>query len=277
MKGIAAGIVSYNPSITRLKENINSIRAQVESMLIVDNGSDNIDKIEPLCIENDCDLIKIDENKGIAYALNQICEFYYSKGFDWVLTLDQDSVSPNDMICKLSACAKPKVGVVGPKIVYRHNEEYKNVENVGGTKSVEWLITSASLTNLKAWYAIGGFDEALFIDGVDKDFCIRLRNKGFQILQCNDVELMHELGNLKCKRVLGKTIYVTNHSAKRKYYMARNSIYLDSKHKMSNSFVYILKLIMKTIIFEKDRLSKTKHIIYGVKDGRKMISEVRNS
>lgn len=41
---------------------------------------------------------------------------------------------------------------------------------------------------------------------------------------------------------------------KRKYYMVRNSIYLDSKHKMSNSFVYILKLTMKTIIFEEDRI-----------------------
>lgn len=168
MKRIAAGIVSFNPNITRLKENINSIRPQVESMLIVDNGSDNVEEIESVCRKNDCILIKNGKNKGIAYALNRICGFYYSKEFDWVITLDQDSVSPENLIFELSKNISENVGAAGPKIVYRNNEKYAP-ENHKNLEAVDWIITSASLTNLAAWKKTGGFDEKLFIDGVDKE------------------------------------------------------------------------------------------------------------
>ena len=42
MKKFAAGIVSYNPDISRLKENIETIRKQVKIVLIIDNASDNV-------------------------------------------------------------------------------------------------------------------------------------------------------------------------------------------------------------------------------------------
>lgn len=275
MSKIGAGIVSFNPEINRLKENVKSIITQVESVLIVDNGSDNIKEIEELCENSGCVLIKLGCNKGIAYALNQICKYFYSLNFEWIVTLDQDSVSPPDMVSIMRIYTSKKVGTIGPKIIYRHNEHFvkstsQNIEDV------DWLITSATLTNLFAWKEIGGFDNKLFIDGVDKDFCFRLVKKGYRVLQCNEVELLHELGNLRCRKILGKTIYVTNHSPKRKYYMARNAIYLDNKNKTSHSRIYILKLIIKTVLFEKDKHVKIKNILQGISDGKKIMKGVNN-
>ena len=37
-----AGIVLYNPDLGRLKENIESICKQVDKVILIDNGSDNI-------------------------------------------------------------------------------------------------------------------------------------------------------------------------------------------------------------------------------------------
>ena len=90
---IGAGIVTFNPDIGRLKENIDAILPQVSELVIVDNGSANVDEV--------CDMIESygsiymvwnEENQGIAKALNQIVEFADSHKWQWVLTLDQDSV-----------------------------------------------------------------------------------------------------------------------------------------------------------------------------------------
>ena len=42
----AAGIVLYNPDVERLHENINGIINQVDALILIDNGSDNIKEIE---------------------------------------------------------------------------------------------------------------------------------------------------------------------------------------------------------------------------------------
>ena len=42
----AAGIVTYNPEIERLQENLKAASKQVDFVLIYDNASKNIDEIE---------------------------------------------------------------------------------------------------------------------------------------------------------------------------------------------------------------------------------------
>ena len=42
---IGAGIVTFNPDIGRLKENIDAILPQVSELVIVDNGSANVDEV----------------------------------------------------------------------------------------------------------------------------------------------------------------------------------------------------------------------------------------
>ena len=76
MKKFAAGIVSYNPDISRLKENIETIRKQVKIVLIIDNASDNVVDIRQMIKEyKNVYMICNTVNKGIAVALNQICHY----------------------------------------------------------------------------------------------------------------------------------------------------------------------------------------------------------
>lgn len=79
-----AGIVLYNPDLGRLKENIESICKQVDKVILIDNGSDNIREIEDLIKEYlNCILLKNGENMGIAYALNQILKYAYENDVKW--------------------------------------------------------------------------------------------------------------------------------------------------------------------------------------------------
>lgn len=96
---ILAGIVLYNPDLLRLNENISAIYNQVDKLVVVDNGSNNIELVKKLCMKysNIC-LIENNENKGISVALNQIMNTALKFNSEWTLLLDQDSVCPSGII-----------------------------------------------------------------------------------------------------------------------------------------------------------------------------------
>jgi len=262
---VCAGIVTYNPDKNKLLSNINSVCGQVEKIVIIDNGSSNYLEWSS-DIPREILIVQNDKNYGVAAALNQLCKYALLDGFDWCLTLDHDSVCLGDLVGNLMNNIEPDVAIIAPGILYKDNEKYNTKKE--GIEQVDWVITSASLTNLKIWKELR-FDETLFIDGVDRDYCIRANRKGYRVLKDNDVALEHELGNLKCKKLFGRIVHVTYHSNFRKYYMARNVIYLDRKLNEHNSMKKIMKLLFKTIFYEKS-MKGINSIVRGIRDGRKM-------
>jgi rhamnosyltransferase len=105
-----AGIVLYNPNMNRLIENIISIKNQVDCIVCVDNNSNNYKEIKDK-FGNDINIILISnfENKGIGYALNQIVRWGIKHDYQWVLTLDQDSICPPDIIEKYTEYINEKL------------------------------------------------------------------------------------------------------------------------------------------------------------------------
>ena len=97
---ICAGIVTYNPELSRLRENVGAIvRNGISHIVIADNASGNYDEIRRAFADADICFIANRENTGIAYALNQILETAERRfGSEWVLTLDQDSVAADELI-----------------------------------------------------------------------------------------------------------------------------------------------------------------------------------
>jgi rhamnosyltransferase len=87
--------------------------------------------------------------------------------------------------------------------------------------------------NLSLFNIIGGFDEALFIDEVDLDFCYNSITKGYQIIQFKNVFLNHSLGKISFHKSLKnlKLTPRTLHSPQRVYYMVRNFLYVNAKYK----------------------------------------------
>ena len=122
-EGLYAGIVSYNPDIKRLKENITAIQNQVPEVVIFDNGSVNVCLVQELILEfGNIELIKSDRNIGIAAALNRLMEWGQLKNYEWMISLDQDSVCDNNYVEKMKPylTIEAKLGIVAPVIVDRH-------------------------------------------------------------------------------------------------------------------------------------------------------------
>lgn len=266
---ICVGIVLYNPNLDRLKANIDSIVRQVDTIFFQDNGSGNIFEIEKLLKSyQKVTLLGNDKNKGIAWALNRLCEKSIIEGYEWILTLDQDSVCPDNMIQRYKTYLD-EADMLCPKIIDR-NYGLLDGSNIK-TEYVKECITSGCLLNLKVWKEINGFDEAMFIDGVDFEFCYRMKQAGLKILRVNDVILYHEIGNITIRRFFGLNVLVKNHSAFRKYYIAKNIIYMARKKK--NIFLILkgilqeIKLLGIVILYEDDKLDKIRNINKGIRDG----------
>ena len=270
---ICAGIVLYNPNEDRLAENINAILPQVSWLILVDNGSNNIESIlKQWDKKSKIKFILNIKNEGIAKALNQMCETASAANSKWILTLDQDSVCPSNLIENFLKYTKlNKIGIICPRFELNIDGHILN-KTTSSVDYVDYCITSASLTNLEAWYKSGKFDEWMFIDCVDYDFCLKLINKGYRIIRLNDVVINHEVGNLQIMKLpYGKKIILHNHNPIRNYYISRNTIYILKKYwKNKSVYKWIPRLIYWQIFklaFEKNKIKTLKSFFKGVKDG----------
>lgn len=269
---IYAGIVLYNPDIIRLEENICNICMQVNKLILIDNSSKNIDEINKLLTKfTDIVLVKNKENKGIAYALNQIGKISNDENADWFLTIDQDSICDKKLISEYVKFVNVKgVGQITCNIVDRSfGNEGKYIETK--YEEIEYCITSGTLVNVEAYNICGGFDERLFIDKVDWDFSLSLKENGYKTIKIAFNGLIHEIGEKAKIITIGThTHTIFNHSSIRRYYIARNAIYCAKKHK-DISLLRILTATMFDIIivflFEKDKCIKLKKSLQGLFEG----------
>lgn len=272
-----AGIVTYNPDSADLSKSVPTLVRQLDRVVIVDNGSDNLpsirDVLKPypqvLLIENQ-------RNEGIAKALNQIFSWGRSHGYPWILTLDDDSEIPPTMMRGyedyLDRCDR-NVGIVCPLLKNRRDGTIFHSK-----RSVDECITSGSLTRVAAWEAVGGFDEWLFIDGVDFDFSRRMVRAGYEIHECGSVIMPHQIGRSRSIDVLGRHPIIWNHSAFRQYYIQRNAPYVDFKlgtYSPIRARLRFLKDLVFVLIWEDDKWAKVRAMVRGWRVGMAKIRRMR--
>lgn len=272
---LLAGIVLFNPNLKRLQENYEAISAQVDKVLFIDNGSNNKDEIGLwLDGKTDIDFITNDINRGIATALKQIMDFAIDKQYDWVVTLDQDSVVNDKLIDNyLKYVNIPDTGLLTCNIVDRNFVEVDQFPETGW-KYVTQCITSASMMSVVAYKKTDGYDEKMFIDSVDFDICLNLKKHGLKIVKINYDGVLHEVGKGKNVRLLFKDYIVYNHSAFRNYYIARNHLYLIRKYPESfntlKEYIREIRSEVLIILFEKNKFSKLRSRWKGIIDSKKL-------
>lgn len=278
MKFLAA-VVTYNPDVVRLNENIKAIAGQVDKVVVTDNGSKDVGFLEKIGFVYDAKIIENKENKGIAYALNKAMRYAYENDYDWVITLDEDSVCPPDIIATAKKCIEQEANDIAMIVPVIHETASDELCELGTRidknefQEVKKCITSAAVTNVKIWKKLHGFDNKLFIDYVDYDYAVRCVTNGYRIIRMNNVFLDHRIGNSKYRRFLWTKVRVGNHSAKRKYYIARNIIiYIRKYGKEINVFAELLRLfkvLVLIILYEEEKLRKLKAYFKGVLSGLK--------
>ena len=295
LNSVSAVIITYNVE-NDFKNRINKLKGKVNEIIVVDNGSkaETISMLKEL--EKEITIIYLEKNKGIAYALNKGIKYSIEKGYDWILTLDHDSIVTDDMIKNMLKCyegfdqeLKEKVAMLVPVHVEEKEYENNNIinnEEVASKLYTEVLteITSGALTKSSIYKNVGLYDEKLFIDLVDHDYCLALNKKGFKVIQVNSGVLIHNLGDSIKKSILGLKMIPTNHSPLRRYYMSRNRHYIWDKYKqdfpgwvLTDKRRFITENL-KIILFENNKIEKLKYIREGIRDYKNNIfGEFKNN
>lgn len=281
---VAGIIVSYNPD-SNLFDSINLLLNQVEKVIIVDNGSkEKYVKYIKSINEDKIEIILNKENLGVATALNIGVRKALENGYEWILTMDQDSKASPDMVKKMfnvynsiNREERKDILSIFPNFVDERIQSIEENSNMNSYEYVDADITSGNLLRKEVFEKVGFFDDSLFIDLVDTDFCMRLNEKGIKMIKIRDAVLYHSLGESKTiKGILG-SFNTSNHSALRRYYMTRNRFYIWEKYKGLNSFTLnrdkklFKKEFVKIILGEKDKVNKIKMVLRGYKDYKKGI------
>lgn len=287
MDKVAAIIVSYNPD-NNLLDSVNLLINQVEKIIIVDNGSKDKNK-KDINLIKDIDSKKIniifnEENLGIATALNIGVKQALNDGYDWILTMDQDSKASSNMIEKMLEIynnidknERNNILSIFPNFVDERVQSIEENSNMGSYEYVDADITSGNLLKAEVFDKVGFFDDSLFIDLVDTDFCMRLNEKNIKMIKVRDAILYHSLGESQSVKSGLLKFNTSNHSALRRYYMTRNRFYTWEKYKDLNSFTLnrdknlFKKEFVKIILGEKDKVNKIRMVFKGYKDYKKGI------
>lgn len=267
---IVAGIVTYNPNIIRLNDNFVAIQNQVNKVVLIDNGSENIKDIIDICSRYEILALYNEKNMGIAYAFNQIFDLGNQIGATWILTLDQDSICSNDLIHVYKQYMNNEmVGICFPCIEDRNdNDSMKNKEKQEKQEKQIWCISSGSLISVEAWNCVHGFDNELFIDLVDYDFCHRLTRNGYRLMYCKETKILHELGNCFIKRkFLWRTVFISEHEPLRYYYYVKNCLYLCRKLSIPILIVDAVKCYIKVLLYESNKKTKLQMMNRGFFEG----------
>ena len=292
--------VALNPDPLRLAAQLAVLRDQVDEIVVVDNGSAQPIKTilaqpETATLIGDIshiNFIVLAENQGIASGFNIGIDASRKHGAEFVLLLDHDSVPAADMVTKLltgyqqasGERATGGVAAVGPRIVdSRDKHDYPFIRlgwfrnarmrcTDSGTNVIacDFLISSGSLIEMSAFDKIGGFDEALFIDSVDLEWCFRARSVQYLLYGVCDAKLDHRLGDHR-RAVLNK-IFLVVHSPLRIYYITRNRILLywrphvPLKWKLKDMLRMAAKFVA-IMLFVAPRLKYLHMTLLAIRDG----------
>ena len=184
---------------------------------------------------------------------------------DWVLTMDQDSsfaVSDIDNFLRSDADHFREIGVA----IFAPNFDGPRINNLIDCNIV---ISSGSLVNLVAHAKNSGYNESLFIDQVDFEYCCRLKKLGYRILMVGHISMSHAVGSPLTRKRFGRVFVSYNHNAVRKYYKTRNTLYMRRHFggKATDKHLKIIFMDIVNIIFiESDKLNKLKAMFKGCLD-----------
>ncbi|RQX84459.1 glycosyltransferase family 2 protein [Burkholderia anthina] len=260
--------------------------ADVWPCVVVDN-TESASTPTALGLDARIDYIANGANLGIATALNQGIERLIAAGCRSALLFDQDSEPSHKLLVELPRTLaverkrNPCVALVGPAYEDARLGGVAPFVRFGYLKlrrvlpeglqpiEVDFLITSGSCVNLDVWRDIGPMDDALFIDFVDLEWCVRARSKGYSVLGAPALRLTHELGGEPVK-VFGRSY--PGHGPVRHYYLFRNAIALIRRTYVPWSWktTELVKMPVRLVIyalFMQPRLAHLRLSLLGIWHG----------
>jgi rhamnosyltransferase len=276
---VAAVVVSYQPD-DAFPQRLHAIALQTHATIVVDNSVDAEGRVPRICRDLGCRCVVNGRNVGLAEALNQGVREACAAGATLVVTMDQDSTPTPTMVAELLRTlnaareAGLPVGLVVPTSIDVATGRRSGVPDGRAEWSEETIgITSGSLIPVTVLCRVGLFRPDYFIDGIDHEFCLRARQYGYKTIRAHRASMYHRLGAPRIRHVLGVSFIPTNHSATRRFYMARNTIWTAKLLLLSETRTVLalafrlVKNIVLIALLEDQKTRKLSATVAGLVNG----------
>jgi rhamnosyltransferase len=272
---VAGMVVLYRPD-PKVFENLRSYLDQVEVVYAVDNTEEPqaafVKALEEL---PKLRYLSNGKNLGVATALNIGARRAVEDGYEWLLTMDQDSTATPGMVAAMLDClgqpGAERAALISP---FHVQVGGRAREPRGRCAEVLTAMTSGNLVRLSAYATVGPFLDELFIDQVDNEFCLRLRSAGFTVWEAGQAVLQHRVGDVRRHR-FPVPMYTTNHQPVRHYYMTRNRLHVGRLYRerfpeyRRSELRNMAKETLKILLHERQKLLKLRMMAHGYRDYRK--------
>lgn len=273
MAEVAACVVLYNSPLSRLAA-IETYRMQVDKLYVIDNSEGpKTDLANHLMSLPNVVYLGNGKNEGIASALNWAASEAVAAGYEYLLTMDDDTAVPENLIATMLSFLSTyggadRVGIVAAA----HSTKKGKVPREGSYRKVLFTMTSGNLLNLAVYKQVGPFRVDFFIDHVDHDYGLRINHAQFEVIELPHLKLIHQLGERK-KIGWTNTTYVS-HSPVRGYYIMRNGLLLAQQYKhifpefYRKMYFVLTREFLKTLFFESQKMHRLRLLYQGLLDKR---------
>jgi rhamnosyltransferase len=231
---VAVVIVTYQPSVEVLSENLRGLVPRAARVVVYDNSDAPAAaaEVRSLCGERGAVYLGGTGNVGIAAAQNAAVATLGSDDVANVMFLDQDSHAPGELVDRLSESFQelrrldPRAGILGAMPVNDEGRPYgtRELGTLGPYLKVDFVISSGSIMSLTDLRAAGGLRGDLFIDLVDCELSWRMQRSGQASYVDTRTPFRHRVGTGRLVSAFGMQSPVS--APFRNYYQTRNLILL---------------------------------------------------
>lgn len=286
-----ACVVIHNTSLDHMGPLLTRLLPQVARVVVCDNSPATADA-PAMGTETPwpkVDVLRLPQNPGTGAAYNRVWAMAQAQGVTHLLLLDQDSMVSSDHVAQMLAgfaTGGEHLAAIGPRWMdpsthrlapllspiafFRHTVPEPPPEQV----AVDHLISSGSVVCLHGLRAVGGFDESLFLDYTDIEWCVRARQKGWGIAVQTGCLMQHELGSHGV-HALGRRLAV--HPPWRTALQIRNHCLLWRKPHMPWGWLLsdawqLAKKVVALLLLAPQKTQRGKAVVAGLRAGGQQAS-----
>lgn len=261
---ILAIVVTYHPEKELLEKNVSAFIDHVDKVLIWEN-TPAIERKKFRFFDHDKVEYCGDGINSISHALNYGWKYAENNDYEYLLTMDQDSVFIDFKSYLATTIYNPSapIGIWGPNA---YGFTYT------GFRENEKIFTSGMLIKTDLLSQIGGWNELFAIDCVDDELCFKARRLGIGKYILGDNELEHRLGNPNVVSFRGRKITLRNDSPSRLYSIYKSHVLMcrlfpEVKSYRAESISFWGKNVIYILMFEDNKIRKISAAIRGLLSG----------
>lgn len=227
-------IVLFHPTADDLRQ-LRRVSQRYEGVIVDNSETRSFDEEEVGLMH----YIPLHKNAGIAHAQNvgiqHAMEHFES---DYIVFMDQDSRWQDDYVERITQTYASllqkgiRLSALGPTVLRREGgEEYQSVIHKKQFVTDDFIlrphiIASGCCIRKELFLEVGTFENDLFIDFVDDEWCWRAKTKGYVCGITPQVSIDHKIGQKELH--IGKYVIILS-APFRYYYLYRNYLLLSRR------------------------------------------------